>query len=1025
MTGARTQSLTCPVMIGREVQRGQLLEQLEQARTGHGQLATVSGEAGIGKSRLVAEVTRQAAAAGFGVVQARCYETERSIPYGPLLGLIHHQLTLHSVAEMRAELGEAAGELGQLAPALRSSPATAISLNDPETDKQRLWRALLRLVADLPATTTGAPQPLHPRLLVFEDLHWCDEASLDFLTVLARQAAGRPLFLLMTHRPDDMTPPLARFLAALERDRLAGDYPLARLPEEQVEEMLRAIFGLARPPQADFRDALFQLTGGNPFFIEEVLKACVSEGTIFQLGDQWGRKPLNQLQIPRTVQLAVQQRVAQLTPAAQELLVLAAVAGQRWEFELLMRVSGQNERELIRLIKELIASQLVVEEAPDQFAFRHALTQHAVYSGLLARERRLYHRQIAETLEELAAGAPVPGSAATVDAAVTDGALARHFEAAGHWERCFHYAQRAGEQAQRLEAPRSAVEHYSRALNAAEQLGRPAPLALLQARGQCYELLGDFGAAQSDWEAVLAGAEHSGNPHSRWQALLNLGFLWTSRDFGRATDYYERALLLARTLDDPAALAHTLNRIGNWHVNMEDPHRGQRYHAEALLLFEGMDDLAGKAATLDLLAGAAHFGGNLPQSMAWYAEAAGLAHTLGDRRATASSLAWLAFRGPTALNQMVATAPLAACIRSGEEALAMTREIQWRPGSAFAMLGLAFAWAARGNYGQALALAQQAHAITQEIQHGWATVAGMVLGIIWMELGDHATAQRHLVQAMELARRWNIGFGIHNATSFLALSLVQQRHFDRAEATLAHLFGAPPVPDKDVAAAVFTLKQRIYWSVRCELALGRGNPAEALAIAELLVTRAEVEGASAPAETHVVPRLRWLRARALLATGQTTAAAGELATALSAAQALGAEPDCWRIHRLQGELARAQGRPGEAVKQVAAARAMIETLAATLPDVSQREHYLQYALAALPSSPALTPRQAAREQSGGLTAREQEIARCIAQGLSDQAIADALVLSKRTVSTHVSNILTKLDFSSRSQIAAWVAARDR
>jgi predicted ATPase len=165
MTGARSQSLTCPVMIGREAQRGQLLEQLELAGTGRGQLATVSGEAGVGKSRLVAEVIRQAASAGFRVVQARCYETERSIPYGPLLGLIHHQLTLHSVAEMRAELGEAANELGQLAPALRASPAVATGLPDPETDKQRLGQALLRLVAGLPATTAGAPQQLHRRLL--------------------------------------------------------------------------------------------------------------------------------------------------------------------------------------------------------------------------------------------------------------------------------------------------------------------------------------------------------------------------------------------------------------------------------------------------------------------------------------------------------------------------------------------------------------------------------------------------------------------------------------------------------------------------------------------------------------------------------------------------------------------------------------------------------------------------------------------------------------------------------------------
>jgi tetratricopeptide (TPR) repeat protein len=647
MAEAPTHSLTCPTLIGRVAQRAQLFAQLEQARQGYGQLAVINGEAGVGKSRLVAEVTRQAMAAGMPVTQVRCYAEDHAAPYGPLLALLHHHLSHRPVADLRAALGDGAGELGRLAPALRAGAPPA---EDLAGGKRRLWQALQQLVTGLPETGPLVASPSRPLLLLFEDLHWCDEATLEFLIVLARQTPDRPHFLVITYRPDEMTPPLMRFLAAIARDLPAGEYPLSRLNEEEVEAMLCAIFRLARPPQADFREALFRLTGGNPFFIEEVLKACVAEGSIFPLGDQWGRKPLGQLQIPRTVQLAVQQRMAQLTPAAQELLVLAAVAGQRWAFDLLLRTSGQSERALIALVKELIASQLVVEEAPDQFAFRHALTQQAVYAGLLARERRLYHQQIADTLEQMLVATPGAGETATL----TEGALARHAAAAGQWARALHYAGRAGEQAQQLQAPRSAVEHYTRALSAVQALGQPPLLALLHARGECYEMLGDFAAAQSDWEAMLDGAAAAGDRRHHWQALLNLGFLWTSRDFGRAAAYYDRALDLARTLADPAALARTLNRIGNWHVNMEDPHLGQRYHQEALQIFEQMGDLPGKAATLDLLAGAAHFGGNLRQGMTWYAEAAALFRQLGDRRAMASSLAWLAFRCPTALNRMVA-----------------------------------------------------------------------------------------------------------------------------------------------------------------------------------------------------------------------------------------------------------------------------------------------------------------------------------------------------------------------------------
>jgi tetratricopeptide (TPR) repeat protein len=1016
MAEAPTHSLTCPTLIGRVAQRAQLFAQLEQARQGYGQLAVINGEAGVGKSRLVAEVTRQAMAAGMPVTQVRCYAEDHAAPYGPLLALLHHHLSHRPVADLRAALGDGAGELGRLAPALRAGAPPA---EDLAGGKRRLWQALQQLVTGLPETGPLVASPSRPLLLLFEDLHWCDEATLEFLIVLARQTPDRPHFLVITYRPDEMTPPLMRFLAAIARDLPAGEYPLSRLNEEEVEAMLCAIFRLARPPQADFREALFRLTGGNPFFIEEVLKACVAEGSIFPLGDQWGRKPLGQLQIPRTVQLAVQQRMAQLTPAAQELLVLAAVAGQRWAFDLLLRTSGQSERALIALVKELIASQLVVEEAPDQFAFRHALTQQAVYAGLLARERRLYHQQIADTLEQMLVATPGAGETATL----TEGALARHAAAAGQWARALHYAGRAGEQAQQLQAPRSAVEHYTRALSAVQALGQPPLLALLHARGECYEMLGDFAAAQSDWEAMLDGAAAAGDRRHHWQALLNLGFLWTSRDFGRAAAYYDRALDLARTLADPAALARTLNRIGNWHVNMEDPHLGQRYHQEALQIFEQMGDLPGKAATLDLLAGAAHFGGNLRQGMTWYAEAAALFRQLGDRRAMASSLAWLAFRCPTALNRMVALAPLADCIRSGEEALAVARDVQWLPGSAFAMIGLAFAWNAGGHYAQALALAEQALAITLELEHGWATVASIALGAIWIELGDHATAQRHLTVAKELSARWNIGFGAHNTASFLALSLTQQGRLAEAAATLHAVFGEPSLPAEPAAMAALTLKQRIYWSVRSELALAQGNVAAALQMTETLLIAATHEAATGVAPEAVrppaAPRLNWLRARALGAAGEWAAAAREVALALPAALALDAAPDCWRLHLLHSEVARAQGRSALAAQEEESARVIIAGLAARLPAVALRERYLAQALACFPQAPALTPRRQAKAQSGGLTEREWEIAQFITQGLSDQAIAE------RLVSTHVSNILGKLDFSSRSQIAAWVAARNR
>src|SRR5262249_26229423 len=151
----------------------------------------------------------------------------------------------------------------------------------------------------------------------------------------------------------------------------------------------------------EFADTIHDLTEGNPFFIEETLKSLVERGDIYRSAGQWTRKELQELRIPRTVQIAVAQHLEQLSDGARRIVTLAAVAGRRFDFSLLQAITGYGEAELVGLVKELLRAQLVVEESADSFAFRHALTQQAIYSELLKRERKPLHKVIAETIELL------------------------------------------------------------------------------------------------------------------------------------------------------------------------------------------------------------------------------------------------------------------------------------------------------------------------------------------------------------------------------------------------------------------------------------------------------------------------------------------------------------------------------------------------------------------------------------------------------------------------------------------------
>ncbi len=420
-------------MVGRERELSSIERQLQAAREGSGSVLLLAGEAGIGKSRLVSEAQDQAVQAGFQILRGACFEPDRALPYGPIADLLRGFLQGHTPSEIVDLCGDAATELVKLLPELAGRlPGIPVPPQlDPEYERHRFTQTITRFLIGLADSK--------PLLLIVEDLHWSDESSLDFLLKYARRVAGQPIVLILTYRSDEMGEMLGHCVAELERERLAAELPLCRLPLPDVEAMLRAIFAQAQPIRREFLEAIYPLTAGNPFFIEEVLKALVSVGDIFQVDGVWDRRPMSELRIPRTVQDAVRRRTQQLSAGARRVLVFAAVAGQRFDFPLLQELTGCSEPELLEQIKELLAAQLVVEETADRFSFRHALTRQAVEAELLARERRTLHHAIATAMERQHGDSS--------ELALSD--LARHYSAAEVWVQALEYSRRAGGPASR------------------------------------------------------------------------------------------------------------------------------------------------------------------------------------------------------------------------------------------------------------------------------------------------------------------------------------------------------------------------------------------------------------------------------------------------------------------------------------------------------------------------------------------------------------------------------------------------
>jgi DNA-binding CsgD family transcriptional regulator len=970
---------------------------MERVGRGQGQAALVAGEAGLGKSRLVAEARARAERLGWLILQGNCFEPDRALPYAPFVDLLRALLEGRPSDAAADMLGPAAPELVKLVPELVShlpgvAPTPALP---PEQEKRRLFQSLAQLF-----TRLAARQPL---ALVIEDIHWCDDTSLECLLHLARRLPAHPILLVMTYRSDEPHPALRDFLAEMDRERLAGELALNCLSQSDVDAMIQAIFDLRRPPRPDFVEPIYTLTDGNPFFIEEVLRALIASGEIVYADGQWDRKPMGELHIPRSVQAAVQRRVEQLSPAARELLALAAVAGQRFDFGLLQAVTGLAERDLLAQVKELIAAQLVVEASAEQLAFRHALTRQAAYSRLLARERRALHRTIGETLETLAAATP--------EAHLTD--LAYHFYEAGVWDKALDYSRQVGRRALALYASRAAVEHFTHALEAATHLARPAATDLYRARGQAYETLGEFERALADFEAALAAARVAGDLQAEWQALVDLGKLWAGRDYARTGEYHQQAFELARARNDARLIAHSLNRVGNWRLNVEQPVEARACHQEALEILERLDDRPGIADTLDLLGMASYLASDLIQGTAYYKRAVALSRELDDRQGLINSLATMTLRSPTyQTNTMVsANASLAEAAREGDAALKIAVEIGQRSGESYALWMLAYCLGPQGEYARALEVGRRAVQIADDIEHRqWMTAARCALGMLYLDLLALSDARQTLERALALAYETGSHIWIRCAAGALASVCVTQGALDRAEVVLDDALGAD--------APMQTLPQRHVWSARAELALARGNASLALDIADQM-TACAPNAAGGPAILRVTP----LRAAALAALQRWEEAEAALLAARATADTYGARSVLWRIDAALGTLYGAVRRPADAERACSSAQSMIAELAARITDAQLREQFVQRATAQLPRAHPASPRRAEKQAFGGLTAREREVAALIAQGQSNRAVADTLVVSERTVETHVSSILNKLAFTSRAQIAAWVAER--
>ena len=395
------------LFIGRREEMDALRASLESALSGRGRLAMIEGEAGIGKTRLIEELCTYGLLRGVRVLSGRCYEGDGAPPFWPWVQPIRQYIQESNAADLEEDIGPGAADIAQIVPEIHELIADLQKLPplEPEQARFRLF--------DSVTTFLKNASRRKPLVLVLDDLHWADKASLLLIQFLARELASARLLIVGAYRDVELnlTHPLSGTLEALRREPVCERFVLKGLSQGDVGALISAM-GEQEAAESLVR-VVYEETEGNPFFIEEILKHLIEEGKIRWDGGQWtsDSTSISKLGIPEGIRAVIGRRISRLSDECVRMLTLASAMTGGFSWDELKAISSEDEPKLLDLLDEALAAQLV-HERRDQlrathsgtFDFTHALIRHTLYDALSTPRRALLHRQIGESLEKLYEG---------------------------------------------------------------------------------------------------------------------------------------------------------------------------------------------------------------------------------------------------------------------------------------------------------------------------------------------------------------------------------------------------------------------------------------------------------------------------------------------------------------------------------------------------------------------------------------------------------------------------------------------
>ncbi len=956
--GAVVDTVTSGPLVGRSAELRTLADAIGRAAEGRAQVVVISGEAGIGKSRLAREALRSAGTRGFRTLESAAGRLHRDLSYAPIVEALRPL-----VAE--AALVDGLSDLSRLFDGLRVPPLVA--LGDPGLERTRMFEAVRTLIE--------RASMRQPQAILIDDLHWADPGTLALLHYVARALPRQRCLFLVTYSADKVNEELRELVTALQRAETLTTVELTGLDVAAVGDLAAAM--LDGPAPAALREMLVRRSGGVPLFVRAMILRLIETGMLFRTGGRWVLGPAAAAEVPALVSTLLRGRIEALPPAPRRVLDVLAVCGGAVEDVLLRDVAD----DLVEGITELRSAGLVVEDTRTGslwYRVVHPMLAEAAYDLLPVVVRRRLHARLADAVERHRPddvrlhAAHVRGAGDQIDPTHALEVLTAATRA--------DLARLAGE-----EACASACA----GLDLARRLGRPEAVdELAGAYAEACELAGRGQDALPAW---LDAADSAADPGAQAGRLTRAAVIaW---DLGRLADAHgyldaaDRALAAVLSCPERVDIEGTRMRFAS---RAGDP-AALRDSIARLEALPATGSIRSRAAVLSARLRLALFTGR-------YVD------------------------GLRVADEIVASAH--------EDRSVLVADTLLRP-----LITIRMCWGdlagARALAEEAIQLARQTGVPSLEIVHN--ALLALVDGLA----GGWPAALRRTFDALELAHRVGVPRVATMVLTAQAMVLVRRGDVDEAADRLSEagrLFGIRSEADRGVFAVV-DLVEGMVALARDEvdrardiatratqgptfppLALAlRGEAQAAAGDAKAAFDTASALAALGPGAPYPAALAAWvsgLAAGARRDPPRAVAALGQLDRAVTAFAELGM-PYEEAVARLDRAPVRsAAGHPADDVaRDISDALQVLDRLPAKRQ--ADRARSLLRELGRRPAPPS-------RDESRRLSVREEEVARLVAQGLSNAEVAQRLFISTRTVTTHLQHIYRRLDVPSRPALIRYV-----